>query len=132
MFIERLWKKNPDGVTQKVKEICRINEEIGDRFGFRGISENGELEFVKFGLSSFTVKVSDYNIELAFNSSYANMPSLSLEWMKYMKGVFGDKYLYHYIAYRNKEIDKYNIAFAKQTNKVLKELGFDVTNGVIK
>lgn len=132
MFIERLWKKNPEKVTEAVKGICRVNEDIGDRFGFRCVNENGELEFVKFGLSSFTVRVSDYNIELAFNSSYSKIPDLSLEWMKYMKEVFGDKYLYHYIAYRNNEIDKYNKNFSKQTNKVLKELGFDVTKGVTK
>ena len=132
MFVEKLWEKNPEKVTEVVKSICRINEDIGDRFGFRGVNENGELEFVKFGLSSFTVRVSDYNIELAFNGSYSTTPPLSIEWMRFMKEVFGDKYLYHYIAYRNNEIDKYNKNFAQQTNKVLDELGFDVTKGVTK
>ena len=132
MFIEKLWAKNPDKVRAVAKKICRINESNGDTFGFRAMDDKGNLEFVKFGDVSFVARFSDFDVELAFNNSFAKMPALSLEWMQFMKEVFGDKYLYHYIAHRNKEIDDYNKKFSQQTNKVLKALGFDVTKDVIK
>ena len=114
------------------RKICRIDENHGDTFGFRAVDADGNLEFVKFGDVSFVARFSDYDVELAYSNSFAKVPDLSIEWMAFMKETFGDKYLYHYIAHRNKEIDEYNKKFGQQTNKVLKALGFDVTKDMIK
>ena len=125
MFIEELWKRNPELVKKAVKKVCRIDEKSGNNFDFRCVDENGNLEFVKFGSSPFTVKISDYDVEVAFNHGYSSLPTFSIRWMKFMKEIYGDKYIYNYIDHRNKELEKYNKNFKQKTNKILEELGFE-------
>ncbi|MFQ6723705.1 MAG: hypothetical protein ACLRFE_00020 [Clostridia bacterium] len=125
MFIEDLWKKNPELVKKAVKKICEIEED--SNFGFRKIDENGKVEFVNSKGAVHLIKVGDFDMEVCITSKFLNVEALTIKWMKFMKSVYGCKYLYHYIAHRNEEYDKYvdqyEIDFNSQTKKILNKVG---------
>ncbi|MBQ7798531.1 MAG: hypothetical protein IJ371_05350 [Clostridia bacterium] len=125
MFIEDLWEKNPElfksGLAKCVgvdasRLICTGSREGWLRFGIKSLYSNGYED---------TIIVNDFKIRF-FDKS---RPEKTLEWMKFMKCVCGDKYLYHYIAHRNEELDRYMANYEEkynnQTRKVLAELGMD-------
>lgn len=123
MFIEDLWKKFPEQTENAIKKIFDIRESRGDTLEFVCIS-NGALRFEKYGHCSFGIVLTDFEVYgHAVNSGY------NIKWMKFMKSVFGDKYLYHYIAYRNNKLDKfmaeYEDNYNNETRKVLDEIGFE-------
>ncbi len=126
MFIEKLWKENPELVKKAIKKICEIDDDA--TFGFKRIDENGKIEFINNG-SFYLIKVSDFNIDVCVRSKFIDVENLTIRWMKFMKSVFGDKYVYHYIAKRNSEYDefiaKYNQDFGNKTQRVLEEIGFE-------
>jgi len=127
MFIEELWDKNPELVEKAVKKIYYNYGEMGNDIEFVGHT-NVVYVFVKHGNTPFSIYVRDFDIHASFESKEQCVDSdMTIEWMKFMKRIFGDKYMYHYIAYRNKLLDRYAERFNRTTKGVLKDLGFDVT-----
>ncbi|MFQ6723704.1 MAG: hypothetical protein ACLRFE_00015 [Clostridia bacterium] len=121
MFIEDLWEKFPEQTINAVKKIFDIREERGDSLEFKQ-ANNGALRFEKYGHCSFGIVLTDFEVYgQQVNSGY------NIKWLKFMKSVFGKKYLYYYIAYRNEKLDKfmaeYEADYNNQTKKVLAELG---------
>lgn len=121
MFIEELWRKNPEKVTQAVKNICKVNEERGDRFFAWGI-EDRVLRFSKYGTSSFEVYVEDFDIKLSFFCKEPVKSPLGDEWRKFMTSVFGNRYIQNYLATRNAELKRYAHDFKKETNQNAEKL----------
>lgn len=131
MFIEDLWEKFPEQTEDMIKKICGVKEELGDELYFDELV-NGVLKFTKYGKVNTFIQVRDFDIRTTYSGKdYANSP-LSIEWMKFMKSVYGKKYLYHYIAHRNEQLDKfmarYEAEYNNQTEKVLDELGLETSN----
>ncbi|MBO5910557.1 MAG: hypothetical protein J6Q15_03515 [Clostridia bacterium] len=123
MFIEKLWEENPELVTKAVKKIYDVREERGDSLKFIQLS-NGALRFEKYGHCSFGIVLTDFEAYgHTVNSGY------NIKWLRFMKSVFGLKYVYQYIAYRNEKLDRfmaeYEDNYNKETKKVLAELGMD-------
>ena len=130
MFIEKLWEEKPELVIKAVKKVWDIREERGDSLKF--VQEgNGELRFEKYGHCSFGIVLTDFEVYGCKPNSRYN-----IEWMKFMHKVFGDKYLYHYIAYRNNKLDKYMAEYEEQYNEetrtVLDKIGFQANKGQTK
>ncbi len=116
MFIEDLWEKYPEQTINAIKKIWDIREYRGDSLKFVGIS-NGALIFEKYGHHSFSIIISDFQVyDCRPNSKY------NIEWIKFMKSVFGEKYLYHFIAYRNKKLDKFIEEYKNDYNNDTKEI----------
>lgn len=125
MFIEKLWEEQPELVIKAVKKIFDIRESRGDSLEFIQVG-NGALRFEKYGHCSFGIVLTDFEVYgQRVNSGY------NIEWMKFMKSVFGVKYLHHYRSYRNKKLDDYLIEyeseFNAETNRVLAELSKNKT-----
>ena len=123
MFIEELWEKYPEQTINAIKKIWDIKEDRGDSLEFIQLS-NGALRFEKYGHCSFGIVLTDFEAYgHTVNSGY------NIKWLKFMKSVFGDKYLYHYIAYRNAKLDKfmavYEDNYNKETKEILVKLGMD-------
>ena len=121
MYIEELWKEKPDLTIKAVKKIWDIREDRGDSLKFVGIS-NGALTFAKYGHHSFSIIIKDFEVyDCKPNSKY------NIEWIKFMKSVFGGMYVYRYLEYRNKKLDKfieeYKNDYDKETKEILVELG---------
>jgi len=124
MFIEKLWEENPELITKAVKKIFEVREDRGDSLKFVCIG-NGALRFEKYGHCSFGIVLTDFEVYGQDVNSGRN-----IKWMKFMKSVLGEKYLYYFIAYRNNKLDKfmaeYEDNYNKETKKVLAELGMNV------
>ena len=117
MFIEKLWEEKPELVINAVKKVWDIREERGDSLKF--VQEgNGALRFEKYGHCSFGIVLTDFEVYGCKPNSRYN-----IEWMKFMHKVFGDKYLYHYIAYRNNKLDKFT--YNKTLQKMIESFRID-------
>jgi len=126
MFIEKLWEENPELVIKAVKKIWDVRGNRGDTLEFEKMNK-GELVFYKHGRYSYyshSIIIRDF--EVYDNKINSNV---NIDWMKFMKSVFGDKYLYHYIAYRNEKLDRfmaeYEDNYNNETKKVLAEIGME-------
>lgn len=116
MFIEELWKKYPEQTINAIKKIFDIRESRGDSLKFIQAG-NGALRFEKYGHCSFGIVLTDFEVYgQKVNSGY------NIKWLKFMKSVFGDKYLYHFIAYRNKKLDEFMANYEEDYNKETKEI----------
>ena len=128
MFIETLWKENPEFVIDSIKKICGINESVGDCLSLKSI-EDGCLVFQNKERSLSSIIVSDFAIQTDFAGRVYDLSQNSVEWMKVMKSVFNDQYIFHYIAYRNEKLDKflenYKKEYDEQTKKTLLDVDFD-------
>ena len=135
MFIEKLWEENSELVIKVVKRIFGINEERGDTFKFEK-SENGVLNFSVFGRECCNIYVSDFDIGTIYSIPFKVDSAISIRWLKFMYKTFGDKYIYHFIAHRNNELDKFIAAYEEeyndQTKKILNGIGFNVNNDKTK
>ena len=121
MFIEELWEKFPEQTINAIKKIFDIREERGDTLEFKQAS-NGALRFEKYGHCSFGIVLTDFEVYgHKVNSGY------NINWLKFMKSVFGGVYVYRYLEYRNKKLDKfieeYKNDYDKETKEILVELG---------
>ena len=121
MFIEKLWEQNPELVKKAVIRIFDIRQERGDSLEFVEASD-GRLRFKKLGHCSFSIDLRDFEIYTFHNNS-----EYTINWLKFMYKVFGDKYIDAYITYRNNQLDRfmhnYEIKYTNDTINALAELG---------
>ena len=132
MFIEILWKKNPKFVEDEIKRIFCVNEENDEMFNFTGVIEEGRLHFVHHARSITGIDVGDFDIKTNWSDKNFTRSAISKEWRKVMKKVFGDKYVYHFIAYRNKQLDEYVAKFNQETADITDEMGYGSDKGQTK
>lgn len=133
MFIEKLWEKNPELVIKAIKKICDIDEDLAKELAFQGVDENGYLKFgvrnvrgyCRIYVNDFCLKGDKY-IDMGGVRS-THMLSNSVDWMKFMYKIYGDKYVMKYISQRNQQLDEYMAEYEekynKQTINMLSELG---------
>ena len=121
MYIEELWKEKPDIVIRAIKKIWNIRDERGDSLTFVGI-KNGILQFNKYGHHSYSILIKDFEVYDCTPNSETN-----IEWLRFMKKVFGAKYIQDYIKYRNQKlnkfIDEYAADYNNDTAEILAQLG---------
>lgn len=128
MFIEKLWEENPKLVSKEIKRIFSIIEETDDNFYFFEF-DKGHIVFIKLGEVTTRISVGDFDIRTSYSGDNYAQSSFSIEWMKFMKNMFGDKYLSEFIDYRNRQLDlymaKYEKQYTNQTKEVLAKLGVE-------
>ena len=121
MFVEKLWEQNPELVKQVVIKIWDIKSERGDSLEFVAV-DNGSLQFIKYGHNPFSIDLRDFEIYTFHNNSRH-----TINWLKFMHKVFGDKYVDAYITYRNNQLDRYmrdyESKYTNDTINALAELG---------
>ena len=142
MYIEKLWEEKPELVLKAIKKIANIDEDVAKELSFKGVNEKGNLKFGAGNINGYcTIFVNDFRFEGEKyvdwgGASSTRMISESIEWMKFMYKVFGDKYAMQYISKRNQQLDKfmadYEEKYNAQTKKVLDGMGFEVTKGQTK
>lgn len=121
MFVEKLWEQNSELVIKAVTKIFDIRQERGDSLEFVAASDTS-LQFVKYGHNPFSIDLRDFEIYTFHNNS-----KYTINWLKFMHKVFGDKYVDAYITYRNNQLDRfmhnYEIKYTNDTINALAELG---------
>ena len=127
MFIEKLWNTNPELVENEIKKLFGVKEDRGERFYFVDCVK-GRLFFVKKSDFVTRIGVNDFDVCTSYSGdNYGYSLASSVEWMKFMKNIFGEKYLEEFMLYRDNQfieyIEKYKQYHGMQTNKVLAELG---------
>ena len=126
MFIEKLWNTNPELVENEIKKLFGVKEDRGERFYFVDCVK-GRLIFVKKSDFVTRIGVNDFDVYTSYSGENYGYSSLSIDWMKFMKNIFGEKYLEEFMIYRDNQvveyIEKYKQYHSMQTNKVLAELG---------
>ncbi len=132
MFIEKLWEKNPKFVEDEIKRIFCVNEENDEMFNFSGTMDDGRLHFVHHARNVTGIFVGDYDIKTNWSDGNYTRSAISKEWRRVMKNVIGDKYVYHFIAYRNKKMDTFVEKFKQETSDIVDEMGLDVDKTNIK
>ena len=135
MFIEKLWEENPKRVERAVKSIFSVREDWGDGIEFKKIEDNA-LVFIRYGRVREKIYLGDFWVSTVRSTPYKANNECALKWVKFMYNVYGDKYALQYIAYRNRELDKfmaeYEEKFNRETRKVLDEMGFGKSQSQIK
>ena len=90
--------------------------------------EDNALVFIRYGRVREKIYLGDFWISTVRSTPYKANNECALKWVKFMYNVYGDKYALQYIAYRNRELDKfmaeYEEKFNRETRKVLDEMGF--------
>lgn len=129
MFIEDLWDKKREFVEDEIKRIFCVNEKNGDSFIFIGVKKDGRLLFVHQGEQITAIAVGDFDIKTDSSDKDYLSSEASREWRRVMKGQIGDKYVYHFFAYRNKHLDAYVDKFNKETADAASEMGFGSDKG---
>ena len=121
MFVEKLWEQNPELVKKAVIRIFDIKFERGDSLEFVA-ADNGSLQFIKYGNNPYSINLEDFEVY-----TFHNNRSHTINWLKFMYKVFGDKYIDAYITYRNNQLDRfmhnYEIKYTNDTINALAELG---------
>ena len=139
MFIQDLWKKQPNLVVNEIKKICKIDGREGEQLYFEGQTKQGFKFGVYSGRHLYSVYISDFAIEWneckdegLRNHSYYN--HYIVEWMKFMCKIYGDRYVQAFESYRNTlrdlYIQKYEQQFDKQTEMIVSCLEKDKSNNV--
>ena len=98
-FVQNLWEKKPDLVSQKIKEICNIDEEKGDKLQFSELKD-GALKFINHGHVSIFIVASDFAIRTSYSGNDYENSKLSKKWANFMYSVYGNKYAMQYISKR--------------------------------
>ena len=128
MFIEKLWKENPELVLKAIKNFFNIREERGDSLEFEKF-EKGVLSFTKYGHDAHSIYLSDFWISSIYKNPLESTTSYSLQWIKFMHQVCGEEYIDEYITFRNNQLDKfmceYEKKYTRETINVLAKLGIE-------
>ena len=123
MYIEKLWEQNPELVKKAVIRIFDIKSERGDSLEFVAVG-NGSLKFMKYGHDPYRINLGDFEVYTFHNNS-----KYTINWLKFMYKVFGDKYIDEYITYRNNQLDRfmrdYETKYTNDTINALAELGIE-------
>ncbi len=139
MFIEELWKKEPERVIKAIKTICKIDVRAGEQIYFEGQTKDG-FRFGVYGgkipyeiyISDFAIQWKEYEDEGAITHSYYN--HIVVEWMKFMHKIYGDRYVQAFESYRKDMRDlyiaKYEHQFNNQTKKILSYLEINNNNDI--
>lgn len=131
MFIEELWEKNPKMVENEIKRIFCVNEEDGDIFNFHGWVE-GRLHFVYHARTVTGISVGDFDIKTNWSDDDYEKSAISGEWRNIMKNYIGDKYIYHFIAKRNKQLDNFTEKYNNDTEYMVNKMGYQKFKGQSK
>ena len=136
MFIEELWEKYPEQTINVIKKITKLKDYSFEYVEF----ENNCLKFDVYDDEDaeykFTIYVSDFYMNVCTSVEDYEISKQTIQWIKFMYSIYGNKYALQYISKRNQQLDKFMAEYDEkhnnQTRKVLEEIGFQSNKGKTK